>query len=132
MPKITVHGGPSIAGQQPEQPTPAAKAEPVTTEEIAAERVILHEGDVVVPRDATRVADEAAGSETPDGPFEPLPEAIDGDGTERVSNPDYPEWTVKQLREELGNRGLSKTGNHDELVERLQQHDVDTADEVER
>ncbi|MFF4600153.1 SAP domain-containing protein [Amycolatopsis sp. NPDC001319] len=35
----------------------------------------------------------------------------------------YDAWTVDQLKAELGERGLSKSGNKDELIERLTEHD---------
>lgn len=35
----------------------------------------------------------------------------------------YDTWTVEQLKAELGERDLSKTGNKDELIARLEDHD---------
>lgn len=37
--------------------------------------------------------------------------------------PDYEVWTVEQLKTELGERGLPKTGRHDDLVLRLLEDD---------
>lgn len=74
MPKITRHGGPSIAGEEP-----------------AAE-----ESSEVV---------------------EPLPEPASDVA------PDYEAWTVEQLKEQLGERGLPKTGKRDDLVLRLLEDD---------
>lgn len=147
MPKITVHGGPSIAGAQvvggawsdtrePDEwlsttgHPDAGEPAPVEVGETAAEPVLLDGGAVVVPDSEARALqtvgeNEAAGSES-----EAQSETDDGSSAEQVSQPDYSTWTVEQLREELGNRGLTKSGNKTELAERLAQHDVDTADQA--
>lgn len=40
---------------------------------------------------------------------------------------DYEEWTVAELREELGNRDLGAQGNKAELVNRLRMNDRENA-----
>ena len=126
MPKITVLGGPSIAGVPTENTVAADKRAP--------EPVLLPEGAVVVPADEAReqadgvdqgpgVVDEMLG-----GGFKPLPEAVDGDTTEHVSEPDYENWTKTQLQEVLVNRGLATSGNKPELLERLQSADAEASD----
>lgn len=57
--------------------------------------------------------------EGPGVPFKPLPEAVEGDDTERVSEPDYGALTANQLRELLGVRRLDTTGRKPELLARL-------------
>jgi hypothetical protein len=122
MAKITVHGGPSIAGI-----TGASWSDTDRPDEWPAEQ-----GDTtgnttpVVP-----MAVDAEPSEVDEtaGGFMPLPQAVEGDTAEYVSEPDYMTWTADQLREELGNRGLPKGGNKAELAERLAQHDADSRDQ---
>lgn len=38
--------------------------------------------------------------------------------------PGYEDWPVEQLKEQLGERGLSKTGKRDDLVQRLREDDA--------
>ena len=38
--------------------------------------------------------------------------------------PEYAAWLITDLRDELGERGLTKSGNKDELVDRLVADDV--------
>lgn len=118
MPKITVHGGPSIAGEPPNEP------ELVMVGETGPEPVRLPEGTVVVSVSVDGV-DQGPGvvDETLGGDFKPLPEAVEGDTTEHVSEPDYENWTVAQLREQLADRKLPVSGKHAELVARLRAHD---------
>lgn len=109
MPKITLLGGPSnAAAESPIDGLPPNPGAPVPAPEDEA----LPEGEVV---------------ETPGGPFQPLPD-VTGDedlaNTEKVVEPDYPEWTVEQLREQLGERKLPKSGNKDELIARLVDNDA--------
>jgi hypothetical protein len=40
----------------------------------------------------------------------------------------YDDWTNDQLREELGNRELPRSGNHAELVQRLIENDNESED----
>lgn len=40
----------------------------------------------------------------------------------------YSEWTVDELEIELQNRSLKKSGNKDELIARLEEHDATLAD----
>ncbi|QYN26691.1 SAP domain-containing protein [Amycolatopsis sp. DSM 110486] len=51
--------------------------------------------------------------------------SLEGTSTAPAEQPadGYDAWTVDQLKAELGERGLSKTGNKDELIERLEEHD---------
>ncbi len=125
MPKITVHGGPSIAG------VPIASArhsddtgEPVAVSEAAPEVVSPLE---VVAVEAVSVdgVDQEPGvaGETFGGDFKPLPEAVEGDTTEQVSEPDYESWTVKQLQAVLAERELPTSGTKTELITRLRTHD---------
>lgn len=58
------------------------------------------------------------------GPHKPLSEAIEGDTTEHVSEPDYEAWTPKQLREVLADRGLPTNGQKPTLIARLQEADA--------
>ena len=126
MPKITVHGGPSIAGVPNENP--------VAADERAQEPVLLPEGAVVVPADEAREladgVDQGPGvvDETLGGGFKPLPEDVEGDTAEHVSEPDYEAWTVAQLREVLAQRELSTAGLKAELIERLRDADAEASD----
>ena len=43
--------------------------------------------------------------------------------TDEEEESNYHEWTLQQLREELGRRNLSKTGRKQELIDRLVEHD---------
>lgn len=50
----------------------------------------------------------------------------DGAGSEETPAPEsdeYSEWTVAQLKKELRSRELPVSGNHDELVARLEEDD---------
>jgi len=149
MSKITVHGGPSIAGatvvgaawsanddesntwpagQEPEAHEGSADdgvaGEPVTVGEAAAEPVALHEGDVVASVSVDGV-DQGPGvaDEALGGGFEPLPEAAEGDTAEHVSAPDYEARTKTQLQEALAERELPTSGTKAELITRLRTHD---------
>lgn len=57
------------------------------------------------------------------GPSKPLPEAVEGDTTEHVSEPDYDTWTPKQLRAVLNERKLSTSGSREVLIARLRKND---------
>lgn len=152
MAKITVHGGPSIAGAQVVGAAWSDTHEPdewPTKGEHGPELTKLPAGDAVIgergpePWDATKSLAENLAydqsvdgvdqgepevDETVGGPFKPLPEVEDGDTTERVSEPDYENWTVKQLREVLAKRQLSTVGLKPELVERLRAADAEASD----
>lgn len=119
MPKITVHGGPSNA----------AADLPVAVSETGPEAVLLPEDAVVVSVSVDGV-DQGPGEvdETLGGDFTLLPEAVEGDTTEHVSEPDYESWTVKQLREVLADRELSTDGLKAELVARLKAADAEGSD----
>jgi hypothetical protein len=85
MPKITVHGGPSIA-------------EPYV-----------------------RPGEESGFEQLREVPGSSADESPTGVAT------DYQPWTVTQLADELGSRGLPKSGTKAELVARLERDDHDDA-----
>lgn len=126
MPKITVHGGPSIAGEPPAESQHAA---PVVADEAVPEPFAPNEGDVDVSVSVDGV-DLGAGEadETLGGDFKPLSDAVEGDTSEQVSEPDYETWTVVRLREVLAQRELSTAGFKAELIERLHNADVEASD----
>jgi SAP domain-containing protein len=129
MPKITRHGGATNAADGP-QIVGAAWSDTGTAAEWPAfgerptEPAALPEEEAVVAVSIDGV-DQGPGvvDETLGGPFEPLPEAIEGDTAEHVSEPDYKNWTVAQLREALAKRELPTSGRHADLVARLRTHD---------
>ena len=47
-----------------------------------------------------------------------------------TGEPGYEDLTVEQLKEQLGDRGLAKTGKRDELVQRLREDDEARAAET--
>ncbi len=117
MPKITVHGGPSNASD------PASG--PVTVGERRPEPVSLPEDAVVVSVSVDGVG-QGPGEVvefTGEPSFEPLPEVVEGDSTEQVSEPDYEAWTKTELQEELAKRELPTSGTKAELITRLRTHD---------
>jgi hypothetical protein len=136
MPKITRHGGATNAADGP-QVLGGAWSDTGVADEWPAISKPASEPDAPAEDEATVAVsvdgvDQGSGEVvefTGEPAFEPLPEVAEEDTGEHVSEPDYSSWTVEQLKEELGNRGLPKTGNKPELVERLAQHDVDTADQ---
>ena len=89
MPKITVHGGPSIAG-------------------------------------ASVVGGSWSNEGAPDVWPEPASEENGGEDT--PPEPDYEEWTVEQLKEQLVARSLAKSGKRDDLVQRLREDDATAAE----
>lgn len=52
-------------------------------------------------------------------------DADDTDEDEEDEEDEYDDMTNDQLREELGRRGLPKSGNQDELIARLREDDED-------
>lgn len=119
MPKITVHGGPSNAADEP-QIVGASWSDGAPDEASAVESMtVTVDGVDQGPPEFV---------ETLGGPFEPLPEAVDGDTTEHVSVPDYEKWTVPQLREVLADRELPTAGLKPELIKRLQDADAEASD----
>ena len=93
MPKITVHGGPSIAG-------------------------------------ASVVGGSWSDEGDPDVWPEPEPEeASEEQSPEALPGQDYEALTVEELKEQLAERGLPKSGKRDDLVQRLR--DADAAAEAE-
>lgn len=111
MPKITVHGGPSNA----------AADLPIVADKTAPGPVSVPEAVVSVSVDEV---DQGPGEvdETLGGDFKPLPEAVEDDTAEHVSEPDYENWTVKQLQAVLAERELPTSGTKTELVARLRTH----------
>lgn len=114
MPKITVHGGPSNAAVDLPSATATPDLDPESVPENAAAVTVTADG-----------VDQGPGEvdETLGGDFKPLPEAVEGDTTEQVSEPDYETWTVTQLREVLADRELPVSGTKSELIARLKAHD---------
>ncbi|MEI5100302.1 SAP domain-containing protein [Streptomyces sp. PmtG] len=96
MPKITRHGGPTIAGAA-----------------VVGGAWGNSDDPDVWPAPETEEADEAV---------ESLPEPA-GDVA-----PGYGDWTVEELKEQLGARGLPKSGKRDDLVQRLTEDDARAAE----
>ena len=96
MPKITVHGGPSIAGASVVGGSWSNEGDP----DVWPEQPEAEDG-----------GEESSLEDSPAPPSEPSPE------------PDYEAWTVEQLKEQLGERGLAKSGKRDDLVLRLLEDD---------
>ena len=67
-------------------------------------------------------ADEEAGEGSPAEPAEAASSEQPQAAAEGVE--DYEAWTVEQLKEQLGDRGLSKTGKRGDLVQRLREDDA--------
>lgn len=135
MPKITRHGGPSIAGEQAvgAAATNEPDARPADDEPVP-ELVELPEGAEVAIANEVQVSvdgvDQGPGEvdETLGGPFKPLPEAVEGELTEHVSEPDYEAWTTRQLRDVLADRGLPTAGLKPALIERLREAEAEESD----
>lgn len=126
MPKITVHGGPSIAG---ETLVPLKSGEHVLRREaaasVAAETLQSLEDAAVVSVSVDGV-DQGPGEIVEfegDVSFKPLPEVVEGDTAEHVSEPDYEALTKTELQERLAVRELPTSGTKAELVARLRTHD---------
>lgn len=136
MPKITLHGGPSIAGvagaamiggawsdtdgADPWPDLEEQKAAPEASETVAASVEWSPGSTIHVP--------------APEGgePTVEVTGAVVGDaGPELVvplsTPPAYADMTVAQLQAELERRGLPKTGNKRDLVSRLEEHDLGEA-----
>jgi RNA polymerase subunit RPABC4/transcription elongation factor Spt4 len=129
MPKITVHGGPSIAG---ETPMPLTRGEHVVRREAAAEAAGPHLAELEADAATASVSVSVDGVDQGPGEvvefegvpsFEPLPEAVEGDTTKQVSEPDYEALTKTELQERLAQRELPTSGTKAELVTRLRTHD---------
>lgn len=130
MPKITVHGGPSIAGVPTENPVAANERTP---------------GPVNPPEDAAVVSVSVDGVDQGPGEvvefegeplFEPLPDAVEGEDPADIKSarvvPD--EWTVAELKAELDKREVQypSRSTKDELVALLQaDQDAKSAPEAE-
>jgi RNA polymerase subunit RPABC4/transcription elongation factor Spt4 len=107
-PKITNHGGASIAGTEVTGGQWGDDTEP----DEAPAAVVEEPEDSAGPEQA-----EAEGEEP--SPEEP----------ELAPEPGYEEWTVEQLKEQLSERGLPKSGKRDDLVARLVEDDAARAAE---
>lgn len=113
MPKITAHGGASIAGAEvtggqwgdDTEPEEAPDADDIHEDPGTGEPMTAVEGDELVG----------------DGSGRALPPV---DDEESSSAPDYEDWTVEQLKEQLSERGLPKSGKRDDLVARLREDDA--------
>lgn len=90
------------------------------------DRPPTYEADATpVEGDAAPAPIEGVEGHVPEGrPFKPLPEAVEGEQAEVVSEPDYDAWDYRELQAEAKERGLVATGTRDELVDRLRAHDV--------
>jgi hypothetical protein len=65
------------------------------------------------------------GETNPANPNSPLNQTSEDDPFNGEEAPeDYNDWTADQLRHELGNRTLPKSGNKAELVSRLEEDDA--------
>jgi len=91
MPKITVHGGPSIAGAS------------------VVGGSWSDEGD----RDVWPEPEQAEEESSPSS-----------EAAEAGPAPDYEDLTVEELKEQLAERGLPKSGKRDDLVARLRDDDA--------
>lgn len=132
MPKITVHGGPSnasvpiVTGGSWGDPQDEI-AEPVSTTKTVGESgpevVELPEGAVVSAGGVDQGPGEVAESEG--GPFKPLPEVVEGDTSEHVSEPDYDAWSFEDLKAACKARDLSAGGGVQACIARLREADAD-------
>ena len=53
--------------------------------------------------------------------------APEADSGEATPEDDYDDWNVDELKDELGDRELSKSGNKSDLIARLREHDATRA-----
>lgn len=81
-------------------------------------RVVVELGDGKI----TDLSCDISGASENERPQAETAEAKTEIVTEPADKP-YVEWTVNQLKEELGKRELSTTGNKGELIERLDEND---------
>lgn len=80
--------------------------------------------DVIERVDAQFSEDEPEEDASEEGePEEDVP-FEDGDADEESPDKPYVEWTNDQLRDELGDRELSKSGSKAELIARLEEDDL--------
>lgn len=100
MPKITKHGGPSVAPDAGGRRALVAEAGP-------------------------EITDLAAGAFIPAGrlPVEGIPAAGSEHELVNADAPDYDSWTLVQLRADLTGRGLPTSGNKADLIARLRADD---------
>jgi hypothetical protein len=110
MGKISRHAGASVAA--PGRALPAEDAAAAETD--PAPEAAADQPETVEWLDVTEhVAGPAEAVAEPEESAEPPAE-----------EPDYESWTVEQLKEQLGARGLPKTGKRDDLVLRLMDDDT--------
>jgi hypothetical protein len=130
MAKISKHGGPTHAdaeqGNEPESATSGGEVGEQPQDGAAGNAT----STATVSVDGT---DQGTpnGGQVPDGrPFKPLPEAVDGEQGEVVSEPDYDAWGYGELQAECKTRELPATGRAPELAARLRAHDAAKAKET--
>lgn len=112
-PKITNHGGASIAGAEV---TGGQWGDDTETEEAPTADSVREDSGTDEPMTAV-AGNELVG----DGSGRALP-PIDPDETSVA--PDYGDWTGEQLKNELDARGLAKSGKKDDLIARLREDDA--------
>lgn len=100
-----------------QQTSPTTAAEPTTTPDDTSAN---H------PEAATQESVESNVTRISDGEKQQADVTINRDPVIR-SGGDYSELNLEELREELGNRNLSKSGNKPDLIARLQQADAKQA-----
>lgn len=126
MAKITVHGGPSnaaITGATWGDP-PDETAEPVTVGETGPELVELPAGaQVSAANDGQAPGELVEEGQTEGSLSEPLPEAVEDDPVEHVSEPAYASWSFDELKAECKKRDLSAGGGAHACLTRLVEHD---------
>lgn len=85
------------------------------------------------PKAATPESQASNVTRASEGERQQASQTIDGDPNvgdqpadgEATSTKDYNDLNLEELREELGSRSLSKSGNKPDLVKRLEQHDAE-------
>lgn len=105
VPKITALGGPSIDGITGGQ----------WGDDTESDETATAPDDGAEPEPEAEPAEEHA-SEEAATPVSEEPKSS--------PEPGYEEWTVEQLKEQLGERGLPKSGKRDDLVARLVEDDA--------
>ena len=142
MAKIT-HGGPSYNEHELNDPDPPLE---IKRFQLGDDDVSLGDNSPPSGRKEYRQNDgETAGrlwpAQTTENPSGKLQEegtsstarSTDGNGQSNAAAPSdevppYEEWKVPELKEECRVRGLPVSGTHDELVNRLYDHDVQEAE----
>lgn len=122
MPKITVHGGPSIAGASVVGGSWSNEGDPDVWPE---EQEDAGTGEPMQAVDGGELTGDGSGRALPPTPDE----AYGPDAVPLEEGQDYEALTVEQLKEQLGERGLPKSGKRDDLVQRLRDDDAARAAE---